>query len=192
VARSVSVDSDVPLATNLQNTQVASLRLPETTAAVASDLKSLLMLGEKEESGTDRQRTFDLNHRVQTELARVGCYRARIDGDWGSGSKRALADYYRRTRQDSAEQEPSVELLSDLFLRSGRICKQPVAAPKPKPVKLTRIATTGGSDEDGVNNKRAEKSKAKGKGKNKSTARARAPSALPPDIGAGIGIGGVF
>ena len=185
VVRSVSVPGETPPAADAQGQQVASLRLPESKG-VASDLQSLLMLGESSESGTARDKSFDLNHRVQTELARVGCYRSRVDGDWGSGSKRALADYYRRTKQDGLGQEPSVELLSDLFLRSGRVCKQPVAAPKP--VKVARTSVRGSDDGDD-NNRRVTKSGAK-KTKNKSTARARAPAALPPDIGAGIGIGG--
>lgn len=189
VERSVSVDGK-ELAQDTQPKdlqQVASLRLPQATAGVASDLQSLLMLGEQDQAGSERQKAFDLNHRVQTELARVGCYRSRVDGDWGAGSKRALADYYRRTKQDVAGQEPSVELLSDLFLRSGRICKQPVAAPKP--TKVARVATR--SDDTG-NGKRIGKTGPKAKGKNKATGRARAPAELPPDIGAGIGIGGVF
>gem|GEM_PF-1554397 len=190
VVRSVSLDGQAPVSpTQQQGQQVASLRPPETTAGVASDLQSLLLLGEQDQTGTQREKAFDLNHRVQTELARVGCYRSRVDGDWGAGSKRALSDYYRRTKQNVAEQVPSVELLSDLFLRSGRICKQPVAAPKP--VRVSRT-TAGNSDEGAVNGKRIGKNSAKPKGKNKTTARARQPAALPPDIGAGIGIGGVF
>ena len=43
---------------------------------------------------------------------------------------RALTDYYRNTKQNIASTEPTVGLLGDLFLRSGRICKQPVIVKK--------------------------------------------------------------
>jgi hypothetical protein len=82
--------------------------------------------------------------------------------------------------------EPNVDVLGDLFLRSGRICRQPVAA---KPVKTATIdrQSSGKSKAKAAgraNNDR--KQKASG-----GTARSK-PAAPPPDIGAGIGIGGVF
>jgi len=39
---------------------------------------------------------------LQTELARVGCYTAAIDGLWGPGSRRAMAEFNRRTGSDLA------------------------------------------------------------------------------------------
>ena len=44
----------------------------------------------------------------------------------GKGSQRALGDYYRNTKQSTATTDQASQLLGDLFLRSGRICKQPV------------------------------------------------------------------
>ena len=180
--RSVSVPGDAPLTAKAEGTQVASLESPAAKANVASDLQSLLVLGSGDGETSDDAKAVDLNHRVQTELARVGCYRQRVDGDWGAGSRKALQDYLRRTKQDGVSLDPSVELLSDLFLRSGRVCKQPVAAPKP-----VRTATI--SNGDGGNNGKAT---AKGKGRKTSGKAARKPAAPPPDIGAGIGIGGIF
>ena len=161
--------------------QVASLAASGSEGAlktVSSDLESLLVLG-KTPDGEEKAPGFDLNHRVQTELSRVGCYRQSIDGEWGPGSRKALADYYKRTKQDVAQLEPSVDVLSDLFLRSGRICKQPVAAPK-KVATIQGEATVKSSG------------KATGRNANKPNKPVRKPAAPPPDIGAGIGIGGVF
>ena len=180
--RSVSIPSEAPLAP--QGQQVASLEIPGAKANVASDLESLLVLGSASTGSDESAKTIDLNHRVQTELARVGCYRQSVDGDWGAGSKKALADYYRRTKQDVDALDPSVELLSDLFLRSGRVCKQPVAAPKI--VRTAKVDRSDDGDSDGVSS-----GKTKGKGK-KTGKTARKPAAPPPDIGAGIGIGGIF
>lgn len=167
--------------------QVASLDLgPDgTRKTVASDIQSLLVLG-KSQDGEDKAPAFDLNHRVQTELSRVGCYRQTIDGVWGPGSRKALGEYLQRTKQSQDVLEPNVDVLGDLFLRSGRICRQPVAA---KPVKTATIdrEPTGKSKSKSAgraNNDRKQKASG-GTGRSK-------PAAPPPDIGAGIGIGGVF
>lgn len=180
-----AVELPATTTTNAQaGQQVASLdlNLDGTRKTVASDIQSLLVLG-KEQDGEEKAPGFDLNHRIQTELSRVGCYRQTVDGVWGPGSRKALGDYLRRTNQNQDVLEPNVDLLSDLFLRAGRICRQPVAAPKP--VKTATIDRQSGG-----------KSKAKAADRNdrkatRNNARSK-PAAPPPDIGAGIGIGGVF
>jgi hypothetical protein len=165
-------------------TQVASLQQPEGTRNdVKSDIEQLLVLGTSAGSATqDAKPALDLNNQVQKELARVGCYRQSVDGVWGPGSRKALSDYLRRTKQEADALEPSVALLSDLFLRSGRICKQPVAAPKP-------VRTVRAQQDDGGSDTKASRSKKSG---GKARSERKKPAAPPPDIGAGIGIGGVF
>ncbi len=167
--------------------QVASLELNTngTRKTVASDIESLLVLG-KEQDGEEKAPGFDLNHRIQTELSRVGCYRQTVDGVWGPGSRKALGEYLRRTSQSQDALEPNVDVLSDLFLRSGRICRQPVAAPKPVKTATIDREPPGGKSKtkaSGRNDRKATSSRNAGRSK---------PAAPPPDIGAGIGIGGVF
>ena len=145
---------------------------------MASDIELLLVLGKSQET-QENAPAFDLNRRVQTELSRVGCYRQQVDGEWGPGSRRALSDYLKRTKQNEGVLEPSVELLGDLFLRSGRICRQPVAAPK---TATLNKQSTG---------KKTKATTSRADRKPPRTARSR-PAAPPPDIGAGIGIGGIF
>ncbi len=157
--------------------QLASLDLGDRKT-VASDIESLLVLGKSQET-QENAPAFDLNRRVQTELSRVGCYRQQVDGEWGPGSRRALSDYLKRTKQNEGVLEPSVELLGDLFLRSGRICRQPVAAPK---TATLNKQSTG---------KKTKATTSRADRKPPRTARSR-PAAPPPDIGAGIGIGGIF
>lgn len=165
--------------------QVASLELGEgARKSVTSDLEQLLVLGNKQGGADGDKPAIDLSHRIQTELARVGCYRQTVDGVWGSGSRRALSDYLSRTKQDASSLDPSVDILSELFLRSGRVCRQPVAAPKP-----VRTATMDGNGQTGVS-KKAVRNAGKPQ-KQKAAGRSR-PAAPPPDIGAGIGIGGIF
>ncbi len=72
-----------------------------------------------------------------------------------------------------------MELLGDLFLRSGRICKQPVIVKKvaSNADSLKVRAKTGRTVE----------------GTRKASRRAVSrPAPPPPDISGGIGIGGVF
>ncbi len=102
-----------------------------------------------------------------------------IDGDWGKGSTSALANYFKNTKQVASTTGPTVELLGDLFLRSGRICKQPVVVKK--------VAAKIASDAGPVRNKAAS-----GRKTVKRSEPARRPAAPPPDISGGIGIGGVF
>lgn len=188
--RSVSTaQSPAPAATS--PTQVASL---ETGAALAgarqtvvSGLETLIVGSSPNE--TDDQKATELARSIQTELRRLGCYRQEIDGDWGKGSQRALGDYYRNTSQASTGTEPSVSLLGDLFLRSGRICKQPVIVKKVKVATMEGTSTAKRNANAGPTRKSAGAKPARAQGKK---AISRRPAAPPPDISGGIGIGGVF
>lgn len=70
---------------------------------------------------------------IQTELQRVGCYRGRIDGDFGPGSRRALRDYFSGSGQRATGEDPSLEILEQVRLTSGTICAAPVARETPRP-----------------------------------------------------------
>jgi len=168
-------------------TQVASLETGKTLEGaretVVSGLETLIVGASTNE--TSEQKETELARSIQTELRRLGCYRQDIDGDWGKGSQRALSDYYRNTKQVSAGMEPSVALLGDLFLRSGRICKQPVIV---KRVATNDAATT--KRKAGASTGKSAGGKAARTQGNKAVSRR--PAAPPPDISGGIGIGGVF
>ncbi|WP_298262200.1 caspase family protein [uncultured Litoreibacter sp.] len=76
---------------------------------------------------------------VQTELSRLGCYRMRIDGDWGNGSRRALTSYFLNKRIVPESLEPSVPLLRQLKSEGSVVCKVQVARAKPKTVKKKTV-----------------------------------------------------
>ena len=76
---------------------------------------------------------------VQTELARLGCYRMRIDGDWGNGSRRALTSYFLNKQIVPESLEPSVPLLRQLKSEGKVICQIKVARAKPKTVKKATV-----------------------------------------------------
>ncbi|MBN9077524.1 MAG: peptidase C14 [Rhizobiales bacterium 65-79] len=179
--RSVSIEghSDAPApagGVQMASTSDASA-LQEAHQSVASGLQTLIVGSSGSEE--DNKKT-DLVRNVQTELRRLGCYRMQVDGDWGKGSLHALADYYRNTRQTGKPAEPSVDLLSDLFLRSGRVCKEPVIV-KPKPTSVAADADD-----------KAPSAGRKPGGRRSAGAARRPAAAPPPDIGGGIGIGGIF
>jgi hypothetical protein len=166
-------------------TQVASVAGTESIEGAKQSVVSGIetLIGSPDEAAKDK--AAELARNVQTELRRLGCYRQTVDGDWGAGSVRALSDYYRNTKQQVASTGPTVDLLSELFLRSGRICKQPVIVKK--------VATAVSRDDSGASVGKATGSgKAGGGKKDAKRSGGTRPAAPPPDISGGIGIGGVF
>lgn len=55
---------------------------------------------------------YELVRRLQGELKRVGCYEGEIDGDWGPGSKRAMAAFTDRVNASLPTQQPDYILLT--------------------------------------------------------------------------------
>ena len=162
--------------------EMASLSPAETTPverqSVATGLETLIVGSQ----GTDSAaKAADLAAKVQTELRRLGCYRLKVDGDWGRGSVRALQSYYRNTKQKASDYQPSFSLLSDLFLHSGRVCKEPVIVRKPPATLASDAGSPGGGSTRANRNSRSSRG---------SQRPAAAPP--PPDISGGIGIGGIF
>jgi uncharacterized membrane protein YgcG len=141
--------ADAPASADAGQPVQASLDLGMDAARkqASADIASLLILGEQAEpqpqDGSVRagdtaspgenvatKPAITLEHRAQTELKRLGCYRMTVDGDWGPGSRRALGSYLAATRQSQTDLQPNAEVLTDLFLRAGRVCREPEAAPR--------------------------------------------------------------
>lgn len=78
----------------------------------------------------------ELARAVQTELSRVGCYRAKVDGAFGKLSAVALTRYYIAKRTAVDKLEPTNALLQILRTEDGVVCEGVVAPPKP-----TRVAS---------------------------------------------------
>ena len=78
---------------------------------------------------------------IQTELKRVGCYSGDLDGDWGKGSRGALARYFEAKKVPSLGSEPTIEIQALLKAEPPEVCKtEPVVADPPKKKKETVIA----------------------------------------------------
>lgn len=78
---------------------------------------------------------------VQTELDRIGCYGMRVDGDWGNGSRRAMAAYYTAKKLDPGEMEPTEAVYRALLAEPEKTCDKPAVAVK-STTKTTPKATT--------------------------------------------------
>ncbi len=129
--------------------RLASLSPPKATEATTIDLRARLV-------GTDVTLPLDealpdddlatlspveLARELQSELARVGCYRLRVDGQWGPGSRRALTSYLNRSNQSSDGQEPTPELVRMVRESEGEVCPAPVAqAPAVRATPSARTA----------------------------------------------------
>jgi hypothetical protein len=82
-------------------------------------------------SGTEPPVPEDLPRAVQAELRRLGCYRQAVDGDWGPGSRRALARYHEVKKTPPPDPaEPTEAVWRGLLAEPDGLCPAP---PPPTP-----------------------------------------------------------
>jgi hypothetical protein len=65
---------------------------------------------------------YDLVRTLQRELKRVGCYWGDIDGDWGTGSRRAMAAFTERVNASLPIDQPDSILLTLVQGQQGAVC----------------------------------------------------------------------
>lgn len=70
----------------------------------------------------DNAARWKLARDLQRELRRVGCYSGKIDGDWGPGSRRAMAGFVAKVNASLPVQEPDYILLSLLRGQRAQVC----------------------------------------------------------------------
>ena len=61
---------------------------------------------------------------IQEQLARLGCYRSTIDGDWGPGSAKALLRYYATKKEAPDNLDPNAALLAKLTNEETVVCQR--------------------------------------------------------------------
>lgn len=66
---------------------------------------------------------------IQTELARLGCYRSSVDGIWGNLSARGLLRYFATKQIEPDNLEPSPALLARLSAEDQVVCTRTETAP---------------------------------------------------------------
>ncbi len=96
---------------------------------------------------------------VQTELARLGCYRSAIDGIWGKGSALSLVRYYSAKKTAPDTLQPTPELYVALKGEENVVCKLSTTTAKiptvrktveAAPVKKTKRIITSAPAVDGA------------------------------------------
>ena len=76
---------------------------------------------------------------LQTELARMNCYRSGIDGAWGPGSRRSVGEYFDEIASvDWPDAAPTQDLFRAILLNGDVRCETPVAA---APVQRSNTST---------------------------------------------------
>jgi len=101
---------------------------PETTAELigadeeALEASHITASASAEEIGEELNRLslFDLKAATQEQLARVGCYKAKIDGLWGPKSRAALSQFNDRT--GNTLDGPGVEVIEALKAVPAGFC----------------------------------------------------------------------
>jgi hypothetical protein len=93
-----------------------------------------------------------LKFALQEELARMNCYRSRIDGDFGRGSRRSVASYFKTLDNGSSwpdQNPPTNELFRSILINGDVTCQVTAAAPAPRrstaPAPAPRNAPANGN-----------------------------------------------
>lgn len=90
------------------------------------------------ETGAFDPQPSELVIALQTELARMECYTAGIDGSWGGGSSSALGRYYDEIDETPPNLEPTIVAFRQILQRDDIVCPPVVvAAPAPRQTNST-------------------------------------------------------
>lgn len=84
-----------------------------------------------------------LKFALQEELKRMNCYRSRIDGDWGRGSRRSVANYFAALDNGSSwppNDPPSNDLFRAILINGDATCQVAAAAAPTSRTTTTRPA----------------------------------------------------
>ena len=85
-----------------------------------------------------------LGRALQSELARMGCYNATIDGVWGGGSRASVQRYFDEVDGENAVTlEPASGLFRQIISKDDIVCKAPVAVAAPVRAAPARGQTSG-------------------------------------------------
>lgn len=128
-------EDDFGIETLLQDTIAAhafgyqDLAAREALRISDPDLFGKLVAGGHADPPEDR-----LTFALQEELARMNCYRSRIDGDFGRGSRRSVASYFKTLDNGSSwpdQTPPSNDLFRSILINGDVTCQVAAAAPQP-------------------------------------------------------------
>ena len=104
---------------------------PERASLRAEDASGFAALVE---SGAFDPAPGEVAAALQTELARMSCYTARVDGDWGNGSRASVDRYFTALRAEAPTREATLELYRAIIGAEDVACPvvREAAAPRPQ------------------------------------------------------------
>jgi hypothetical protein len=89
------------------------------------------------ESGAFDPPDTELARAIQTELARMNCYRSTIDGLWGPGSRRSVAGYYEQVGGTTPSQDPDIRIFRAIITSEDIRCPDPAPRAVAQPARRT-------------------------------------------------------
>lgn len=98
--------------------------LSKTNVAVkaAFVLSLVALLPTSVEARNPDRQISALARMAQTELSRLGCYRMKVDGQWGRGSREALSVYYSAKVNRGGSLHPTEQLVAQLGREQTAVC----------------------------------------------------------------------
>lgn len=103
---------------------------PERASLRAEDAAGFAALVE---SGAFDPAPGEVAAALQTELARMKCYTARVDGDWGNGSRASVDRYFTARRAEAPTREATLELYRAIIGAEDVACPVVREAATPRP-----------------------------------------------------------
>ena len=94
------------------------------------------------ESGAFDPPAAEIARALQTELARMNCYRSAIDGDWGNLSSGAVDRYFAQAGGNAASRDAVADLFRQIILKDDLRCPTPVVAQPSRPAPQAARPTT--------------------------------------------------
>lgn len=113
VARAVVPTAEAPVQAGTGSSVV--------TGSIAQPGQPAIAVAPRGQPNGDMSRD-ELVRNLQRELKRVGCYAGDIDGDWGTGSKRAMLSFTDRVNASLPVEQPDFILLTLLKGQAPGVC----------------------------------------------------------------------
>lgn len=137
-----ATDDDVTVAPEVEDGPVAGsgLSYDDLDARNAMREQDAELFASLVESGAFDPPEAELARAIQTELARMNCYRSGIDGIWGPGSRRSVTAYYEEVGGSTPSQDPDPRIFRQIIANDDVRC--PTPAPAPQAAAAPRRQTT--------------------------------------------------
>ena len=122
-ARSDPARSDPVITSSVVSTAPSTANIATLTIAGSNPGQTLQAMPRLTSARpADDTHRIELIRNLQRELKRVGCYQGEVDGDWGSGSRRAMSTFTERVNASLPFDEPDYILLTMVQGHAAQAC----------------------------------------------------------------------